>query len=159
MIRRHTLIALGIAFSFATAANAANISGFGGASDTHNDHGTIGIAGGFGDHETLNITLSYQDSDDPRDGIVCVFTNPNDLHFGLGNPKTLTLTVSSGDRCYRATEPEHSVNNVGGSISFNYYSASIVPTRPNPFVGTAVDLNDGDGHWIVGQTVVGTIGQ
>jgi len=159
-------LVVGLALSLlAGAARAASISGFGGATDSVNvvplqvrpadDHGTIGLAGQFSS-TSASIVLGYQDSDDPQDGVTCMFTSPLDVSFTQHTvPLVMTLTVGFGDSCFETFDGDF-VNNLFRSISF-YYFPGTAATGGSHFVGRSIDLLDADGDIIEDQTVVGTI--
>lgn len=128
------------------------VSAFGGAVDSADHSGSIGIAGQFSS-SSVNIVLTYEDSDDPGDGITCTFKNLGDLSIGVG---ILTLTVAASDSCFQTTTPSNSVSNAGKSISFYYFPGSAV-NAGSRIVGKSINLVDSDANTIEDQTVVGTI--
>ena len=129
-----------------------SISAFGGAVDSEDHSGSIGIAGEFSS-SSVNIVLTYEDSHDPGDGITCTFKNLGDLSIGGG---ILTLTVAASDSCFETTTPTNSVSNAGKSISFYYFPGGAV-NGGSRIVGKSINLVDFDADTIEDQTVVGTI--
>lgn len=132
----------------AAAAMASSITGSGGASDSFDNFGTIGMAGTINltTPRAINMILTYADNQDPFDGVTCVFRTPGDVSF---NGATLTIFVSVTDSCFE-TQDGDPVNNVGRFIRFYFF-------QPGNIVGQFVDLLDADGDVIGPQTVVGTI--
>lgn len=166
------IVGLGLGLFVAAAAHAEIISGFGGATDAvvppptapdwyvATGHGTFGIAGAFSggrfsDPSSVAITVSYQDSHSVKDGFVCRLAQGGDVHVSLS---TLTLKVGNGDSCWRVID-HAPIYNAGRSMEFDVVYADdtvsgVVTTR---FVGTDVNLLDGDGNVVRNQTVQGTI--
>ncbi len=137
------------------------IHGFGGATDVAVagvDHGSIGLAGELiyshsGDLTSVNIALTYQDSESVDDGMTCLFTSKTDVSIAGG---ILLLTpVGTNDKCFQTTSVDTLINNTDGFISF--YIFGDPSTGAAQFVGLSVNLKDAQSDFILSQTVVGTI--
>jgi len=149
------VVGLALSLWLAGAARAASIAGFGGAIDSLDHHGTIGLAGQFSS-TAASIVITYQDGQYPGDGVTCILSNPGDVSFSQHTvPLVMTLTVGFFDSCFRTTIL-NTVNNIGNSISFYYFPATAT-SGGSHFVGRSINLLDAGGDIIEDQTVVGTL--
>jgi len=121
----------------------------GGTTDDSGESGHMGIAGlavlnTGGGANGLDVTLSYQDSND--EGLACELTNPADLSYSLTKGVgTLTLTVSSADSATCAM-------GTGNSITFNLYAVG----GQARIISTSSSLQDNYPDIIDDPAVVGT---
>jgi hypothetical protein len=125
------------------------ISANGDTTDTDADDGSLGIAGKIdfnrhGGADSLNVTVSYQDDDQPPDNFVCTLTTPADVSYvlseGVGK---LTLAISSSDNC---VFPNGSAPT--GSITFNLYSVATESSSSTRITNVGASFVDTDGDTI-----------
>jgi hypothetical protein len=136
------------------------ISAHGGTSDNTDDHGTISLAGliDFESAKTqlVQVTLVYQDSNDPGDGFTCILANPNDCAYSIASRGigTLKLTVGAADNCFQTIDQTVNVPNAGNSITFTAYNITNHNAR---IVETQINLLDSDGDIVSDGTAVGSL--
>ncbi len=138
------MLALVFGFTTATSAHALIqitgnylIDAEGGAVDGFSDgelgeFGHMAVTGWFsansnGTASKVLITIAYEDSGFPFDGITCHLTTPSDLTFTIspvtGNG-TLTLTLSSSDQCFETADHSITATEPGAQLTFNLTDTS-----------------------------------
>ena len=139
------------------------ITAHGGTTDATGDHGTISLAGliDFFNSASVNqvdqITLVYQDSNDPADGFTCIFADPFDGTYSVDRASgigSLKLTVGATDKCFQTVNPVINVPNAGRSITFTVY---VIGNQDARIVETQINLVDSDTDLVGDGTAVGSL--
>src|SRR6266851_2173949 len=130
----------------------------GGATDVFGDTGHMAVSGLVKTSGTtvkeLNITIAYQDNFSINDGFICKLISPADLVISGGAPvQSATITVNTGDTCFRTTNPAFTFSNVGNALTFRAY---IIGNKIT-LASTGSTLKDGIGDTISNVALSGEV--